>query len=153
MSNLRGRKIGAFFIFIAVFAAASAIVMLLWNVLIPAIIGWSAVNFWQAAGLVVLCRLLFGGFGKMRGMGYHMFHGCGHGHYHNMSDMHEKMRGMSRDERREFIRSHMAGFAETCGRPGGRDERGGRPHGGPDCCRNEKAGGKGEKAENEEPKA
>lgn len=38
------------------------IVMGLWNWLIPAITGWHAVTFWQALGLLVLSRILFGGF-------------------------------------------------------------------------------------------
>ena len=41
-------------IFIAVFGAASTAVMLLWNWLVPQIIGWTAVTFWQAAGLVLV---------------------------------------------------------------------------------------------------
>ena len=37
------------------------IVMRLWNWLVPPIFGWRQVNFWQALGLLVLCRVLFGG--------------------------------------------------------------------------------------------
>jgi hypothetical protein len=39
------------------------IVMQLWNWLLPAIFGWKAVTFWQALGLLALCRILFGGLG------------------------------------------------------------------------------------------
>ena len=39
------------------------IVMLLWNSLVPPIVGARAITFWQALGLLVLCRILFGGFG------------------------------------------------------------------------------------------
>lgn len=35
-------------------------VMLLWNNLLPEIFGLKSITFWQGAGLVVLCRLLFG---------------------------------------------------------------------------------------------
>lgn len=45
------------------------IVRRLWNWLMPAIFGWNEVTFWQALGLLVLCRILFGGFG--RGGGKH----------------------------------------------------------------------------------
>lgn len=38
-------------------AVAAVIVMLLWNALIPSIIGWSTINYWQAAGLLILCRI------------------------------------------------------------------------------------------------
>ena len=55
------RKITHVVIFIAVFAAIVAVVMLLWNALIPSITGWTTINYWQAAGLMVLTRLLFGG--------------------------------------------------------------------------------------------
>ena len=39
------------------------VVMNLWNWLVPAIFGWQSVNFWQALGLLLLSRILFGGFG------------------------------------------------------------------------------------------
>ena len=39
------------------------IVRLLWNGLLPPLFGWREVTFWQALGLLVLCRILFGGFG------------------------------------------------------------------------------------------
>ena len=37
--------------------------VVLWNLLMPAILGLPAINFWQALGLLLLSRLLFGGFG------------------------------------------------------------------------------------------
>jgi hypothetical protein len=43
-------------------------VQLLWNWLLPALFGWREVTFWQALGLLALCRILFGGFG-MHGPG------------------------------------------------------------------------------------
>ena len=36
--------------------------MWLWNQLMPAIFGLHAINFWQALGMLVLCKILFGGF-------------------------------------------------------------------------------------------
>src|SRR6516165_1325047 len=39
------------------------IVMLLWNWLLPPLFGWRALTFWQALGLLVLCRVRFGGLG------------------------------------------------------------------------------------------
>jgi hypothetical protein len=44
-------------------AAGGTIVMLLWNWLLPPLFGWSRIAFWQALGLLALCRILFGGFG------------------------------------------------------------------------------------------
>ncbi|MGB8259384.1 MAG: hypothetical protein WCE75_03490 [Terracidiphilus sp.] len=32
----------------------------LWNWLVPPITGWHTVGFWQALGLLLLCRILFG---------------------------------------------------------------------------------------------
>lgn len=39
------------------------IVKQLWNWLTPALFGWPQITFWQALGILVLCRILFGGFG------------------------------------------------------------------------------------------
>jgi hypothetical protein len=39
------------------------IVMLLWNWLLPPLLGWPQITFWQALGLLALCRILFGGSG------------------------------------------------------------------------------------------
>ena len=49
-----------FAIFIAI---GGEIVMHLWNWLAPALFGLRQVTFWQALGLLLLCRILFGGFG------------------------------------------------------------------------------------------
>ncbi len=43
------------------------VVKLLWNGLLPSLFGWRQVTFWEALGLLVLCRILFGGFGGHRG--------------------------------------------------------------------------------------
>ena len=37
------------------------VVMHLWNWLMPALFGWRLITFWQAVGLLALCRILFGG--------------------------------------------------------------------------------------------
>ncbi|MCD7900145.1 MAG: hypothetical protein LUH22_09780 [Bacteroides sp.] len=94
-----GRRFLHVFIFVAACAVIAAITMLLWNALIPAIIGWNAINYWQAAGLLILCRLLFGGMGRH----FHRrkFHPRG-GH------LHHKLEGMSFEERREYIRKRMS---------------------------------------------
>lgn len=52
----------------AVFVALGGwAVMQLWNWLLPPLFGWHTVTIWQALGLLVLCRLLFGGFGMQSG--------------------------------------------------------------------------------------
>jgi hypothetical protein len=43
------------------------LVMHLWNWLAPALFGFPQVTFWQALGLLALCRILFGGFGLSGG--------------------------------------------------------------------------------------
>ena len=42
------------------------VVMLLWNWLLPPLFGWRQITFWQALGILVLCRILFGGLGGHR---------------------------------------------------------------------------------------
>ena len=44
-------------------AIGGGVVMLLWNWLAPALFGLRLITFWQAIGLLALCRILFGGFG------------------------------------------------------------------------------------------
>jgi hypothetical protein len=46
----------------ALVAVFSLVVMLLWNALVPGLFNGRVVGFWQAAGLLVLSRILFGGF-------------------------------------------------------------------------------------------
>jgi hypothetical protein len=46
----------------AIAALVSFVVMNLWNVLMPAIFGLHAITFWQSLGLLVLSKILFGGF-------------------------------------------------------------------------------------------
>jgi hypothetical protein len=43
------------------------VVMHLWNWLAPELFGLRQVTFWQALGLLALCRILFGGFGLSGG--------------------------------------------------------------------------------------
>jgi len=39
------------------------LVRYLWNWLLPGLFGWRQITFWQALGLLLLCRILFGGLG------------------------------------------------------------------------------------------
>jgi hypothetical protein len=82
---------------LAAVAGFSAIVMLLWNFTIPGISGLACINFWQALGLLVLCRLLFGGIGgKFWRIGWLK-------HHHN--PIREKWLRMTPEERKEFVRN------------------------------------------------
>jgi hypothetical protein len=49
-------------LFLLFIAIGGAVVQLLWNWLLPALFGWPQIGFWQALGLLALCRILFGGF-------------------------------------------------------------------------------------------
>jgi hypothetical protein len=42
--------------------AISALVMVLWNYLMPDLFNLPSLNYWQAMALLVFCRILFGGF-------------------------------------------------------------------------------------------
>lgn len=53
-------------------ALGGVIVQLLWNWLVPTLFGWRAVTFWQALGLLALCRILFGGLGGHGSAGSNM---------------------------------------------------------------------------------
>ena len=48
----------ALFVFIG-----GEIVKHLWNWLLPSLFGWRQITFWQALGILALCRILFGGLG------------------------------------------------------------------------------------------
>ena len=52
--------IGGVLLFIAI---GGAVVQQLWNWLLPPLFGWRQVTFWQALGILALCRILFGGLG------------------------------------------------------------------------------------------
>jgi len=86
-------------VLLVVLAAATAlsfIVMGLWNWLVPPIIGWKAIDFWQALGLLALTRVLFGlrvGFG-------HRMHWRG-----RMAERWERMTPEEREKFREGMRA------------------------------------------------
>ncbi len=51
---------------LAFVAIGGEIVRQLWNWLLPPLFGFHAITFWQALGLLALCRILFGGSGRHR---------------------------------------------------------------------------------------
>ena len=71
------------------------IVRQLWNWLLPPIFGWRQITFWQALGLLALCRILFGGFGR---------HGYGRSNFRRR--MEERYANMTPEER-ERLRQGM----------------------------------------------
>ena len=83
---------GILLIVIAAVAVFGFVVQHLWNWLIPAIVGWHAINFWQAVGILLLSKILFGGFRGRGGMHWR----------HRMGERWEKM---SPEEREKFTRA------------------------------------------------
>ena len=74
MKNRFKGKIALFVLLaIAMFFAVSAIVMVLWNHLLPEILGVKAITFWQASGILILSKILFGGFHRKKGFGREKF--------------------------------------------------------------------------------
>ncbi len=106
MRNFKhNRGMHALFMLIGLAAIVTAI-MLLWNHLIPEIIGWTSINYWQALGLFILTRLLFGGF---------------HGHEfmrspqspEHLHHLWGKIKNMSPEERRNYIRQRFENRQQT----------------------------------------
>ena len=76
------------------------VVRLLWNWLLPPLFGWSRITFWQALGILALCRILFGGFG---------LHGSGRSNFRRR--MAERWERMTPEERERF----RMGMRGRCG--------------------------------------
>jgi len=62
-SRMREGKIFKFIIFfVAIASLVTLIVMTLWNLILPEVLGVKEINFWQALGILLLSKILFGGF-------------------------------------------------------------------------------------------
>jgi len=63
------------------------VIMSLWNAILPEVAHTGRLSYWQAVGLLVLCRILFGSFGPRAGggAGRHGW-GRGYGKWMQMSD-------------------------------------------------------------------
>jgi len=76
------------------------VVMLLWNAILPKVIGGvTALTYWQAVGLLVLSKILFGG-----------FHGKSRPNQGGTMHWREKWRNMSEEDRAQF----KAKWRERC---------------------------------------
>ncbi|MDR1983713.1 MAG: hypothetical protein LBQ28_02670 [Prevotellaceae bacterium] len=80
---------------LAVIAAISAGVMLLWNWLMPEIFGLTTISLLQALGLLALARILFSSMGGKRWMHAGM--------PHHRNPIRERLMKMSAEERKEYI--------------------------------------------------
>jgi hypothetical protein len=86
------------------------IVLLLWNWLLPPLFGLRQISFWQAFGILALCRILFGGFG---------WHGSGRSSFRRrMEERWEYFTPEEREQFRERFRQRMRerfGFGPSTG--------------------------------------
>jgi hypothetical protein len=78
------------------------LVLYLWNWLVPSLFGLRALTFWQALGLLALCRILFGGLGM---------HGRGKGR--GRMDRWQKMTPEERDRFRQGMRARCGPFSNS----------------------------------------
>lgn len=94
----------------AVFAfIGGEVVKQLWNWLLPPLFGFRQVTFWQALGMLALCRILFGGFG-LQGSG-------GSDYRRRMAERWERMSPEERERLRQGWRGRW-GFVPPAA-PGG----------------------------------
>jgi len=107
MKTYRHKPFLGVLIFLCVFALSGWVVMLLWNALLPAIISVSAITYLQSLGIIILSRLLFGGLGHLGKHAMEHFAMSHHSEKKDFLEMHHKFRGMSHQERAEFIRKRM----------------------------------------------
>lgn len=107
-NRFRGKKIILIPLFaISFLALFSFIVMQLWNNVLANVVHVSPVNFWQALGILVLAKILFGG-----------FRGAHWGRHHWNRQLQQKWMNMTPEEREKFK-------AELRTRCGGRFSGGG----------------------------
>jgi hypothetical protein len=90
-------------LFLAVF---TYVVMRLWNWLTPALFGWHVITYWQALGILVLSKILFGGFRGRRPGPDWRWRG-------RMMEHWDKMTPEEREKFRESMRARCGGWASS----------------------------------------
>ena len=95
--------------------AMAAIVMWIWNWLVPDLFHGPMISFWQALGLMLLTRILFRGFHGMKGRGMQSYNW---GHW---KDRMEKMSPEQREKMRELWKKRCGGW--DCGENEIKDEK------------------------------
>jgi len=92
-NKFRKKKLLFIPLFIAAIFLFGAIVMGLWNAILPAVLGVKVINLWQALGILLLSKILFGGFhGGWRGR-----HGKA-----RWVEMQQKLASMTPEEKEKF---------------------------------------------------
>jgi Ca2+/H+ antiporter, TMEM165/GDT1 family len=89
------------------------LVMHLWNWLAPTLFGWRQITFWQAFGLLALCRILFGGWSNSGG-GAHRSKMRGRMR-ERMDERWEKMTPEEREKFRQSWRARCGGYEPPVG--------------------------------------
>src|SRR6266705_3758568 len=88
-----------------IIAVLSFVVMRLWNWLTPALFGWHMITFWQAVGILILSKILLGGF---RGRpGWHPYW------RRRMMERWEHMTPEEREKFKEGMRGRCGHFGRT----------------------------------------
>ena len=95
----------AFALFIAI---GGEVVLQLWNWLLPPLFGWREITFWQALGLLALCRILFGGCGG----GFQRSNVC-----RRMAERWDRMTPEEREKLRQGMLSRCGGFGAPASGP------------------------------------
>lgn len=103
----RGVKIAL--IGILAVAVFGFVVMSLWNWLMPALFGLRLITFWQALGLLILSKILFGGF--------HRGGGRDRRWRRRMRERWEQMTPEEREKFREGLRGRCGSFARATTEP------------------------------------
>jgi hypothetical protein len=62
MKNWKGKKPLIGLLVLAGMALLIWVVMLLWNAILPDVLGVTTITYWQALGIFILSKILFGGF-------------------------------------------------------------------------------------------
>ena len=78
-------------LFVVLLAGFGFVVMGLWNWLMPALFGLKVIGYWQAMGLLILSKILFGGLRGPRGRSGSRLHG-----------MRERWKQRTPEEREKF---------------------------------------------------
>jgi len=94
------------FFFVGMAALVVWVLMLLWNWLMPVLFDLTTISFWQAAGILILSKILFGGFSTGK-------RGCNGGHSNHQGWKHKfkhKWAKMSDEDKRRW-ESKFAGTA------------------------------------------
>jgi len=101
----RGRPPIFLLFFVVMLLLLSAVVMLLWNAILPPLLHVGNINYGQSVGLLVLCRILFGGF---------RFGGPPRKSFGPSNHLRDKWMNMSDEEKAQF----RSEWQKRCGKRG-----------------------------------